>query len=151
MGLIAGSAVETFSNGLLPPLPDEIPITGETALGRVARYARDLRRTYRPLPGPGDEDVRELIGAGRFTVSAHAYTRGIEYILLQPRGEDETFVHPVSAEVTDSVFTAHFADADVAQIVRERDVAVIVITPSAELRCNLDDGRLRRAFDPLRR
>ena len=152
MSMIAGAVGERAANGTLPPLPNDIRVTGEPPLARLAEHARELRRTYRPLPEPDDPAVLEIIGHDLFQVRAWDYVKGIEYIVIRPRGDDDerSIVHPVMLEDRGSAMTAHFVSEHVRRIVADDDVEVIVVTPSGEFRCNLDDRRIRRGFNPLR-
>ena len=150
---LATAVAQRAADGVLPPLPDEIRVTGEPPLARLAEVARQVRRTYRPLPEPDAPAVLEVIGDDLFRLRAWAYVKGIEWIVLRPRGDDDNFeavVQPVAIEDETTFMTAHFAGADVRRILEDGDVQVVVVTPTAELTCNLDDRRLRRGFDPLR-
>ena len=149
---IANAVSQRAANGTLPPLPDDIRVTGAPPLARLAEHALELRRTYRPLPEPNAAAVVEIIGDDLFEVRALDYVKGIEYIAIRPRGDDneQSIVHPVSLEDRGSAMVAHFAAEDVRRIVADTDVQVIVITPSGEFQCNLDDRRIRRGFNPLR-
>ena len=148
---IARAVAKRKADGTLPPLPNGIRVTGQPPLARVAGHARQLRRLYKPLPEPDSADVATLIGKDLFEVRVLDYMKGIEYIVIRRRGGDDeqAIAHPVSLEVGDSAMVAQFASDDVKRIAEDDDVEVILLTPSDQFRCNLDDRKIRRGFNPL--
>jgi len=164
---------EALSTGEGQPLR-AFRIHGQPPLSRVAQEADFARRAYTGRPAP--EDVRDLVGNDVFTVwaepeasgdmrtAANLEATGIETIVVRPRGDSEgrRTVHPLSIETTDGTRTANlfgasidlfgavatFNSDDIQRIVEDADLEALVITRSGEFKCNLDDTRLKRGFNP---
>ena len=149
-------------------------IHGQPPLSRVAQEADFARRAYSGRPEP--DDVRDLVGDDVFTVwaepeadgdmrtAANLEATGIETIVVRPRGDDvgRQTVHPLSVETMDGTTTANlfgasielfgavatFNSDDIRRIVENADLEALVITRTGEFKCNLDDTRLKRGFNP---
>ena len=149
-------------------------IHGQPPLSRVAQEADFARRAYSGRPNP--DDVRDLVGDDVFTVwaepeaagdmrtAANLEATGIETIVVRPRGDSEgrRTVHPLSVETMDGTTTANlfgasidlfgavatFDSDDIRRIVEHADLEALVITRTGEFKCNLDDTRLKRGFNP---
>lgn len=149
-------------------------IHGQPPLSRVAQEADFARRAYSGRPGP--DDVRDLVGDDVFTVwaepeasgdmrtAANLQATGIETIVVRPRGDSEgrRTVHPLSVDMMDGTTTANlfgasielfgavatFNSDDIRRIVEDADLEALVITLNGEFKCNLDDTRLKRGFNP---
>lgn len=147
-------------------------IHGQPPLARVAEEADFARRAYAPRPTP--EDMRPLLGDDVFTIWArpdggldmHTARRlentRIETVVVRPRGR-RNVVQPLSVELMDgetysNLFgasvelvgvVATFDSDAVRAIIAERDLEVLLITAARqEFKCNLDDTRLKRGYDP---
>ena len=149
-------------------------IHGQPPLSRVAQEADFARRAYSGRPVP--DDVRDLVGDDVFTVwvepeaagdmrtAANLEATGIETIVVRPRGDSEgrQTVHPLTIETMDGTTTANlfgasielfgavatFNSDDIRRIVENADLEALVITQTGEFKCNLDDTRLQRGFNP---
>lgn len=138
------------ADGTLPPLPKSIRVTGRPPLARVAGHALQLRRLDQPLPKPDSADVAAIIGEDLFEVRVLDYMKGIEFIMIRPRGGDDSKgILPESIKVEDSAMVAQFASGRVKEISEDGNLEVVVVTPSGKFRCNLDDRNIRRGFNPL--
>ena len=148
---ISRAVAKRKADGTLPPLPNRIRVTGQPPLARVAGHARQLRRLHKPLPEPDSADVAAMIGRDLFEIRVLDYMKGIEFIVIGPRGGDDeqAVALPVALEVGDSAMVAQFAKDDVKRIAEDAEVEVVVVTASGEFRCNLDDRKIRCGFDPL--
>ena len=148
---ISRAAAKRKADGTLPPLPDRIRVRGQPPLACVAGHALQLRRLRKPLPEPDSADAAAMIGRDLFEIRAPDCMKGIEFIVTGPRGGDDeqAVALPVSLEVGDSAMVAQFAKDDVKRIAEDTEVEVVVVTASGEFRCNLDDRKIRRGFDPL--
>lgn len=148
-------------------------VIGHPPLARVAEAARTARETYRP--NPTTEEARDLIGEGVFTVrvipragssmrsAEHLAVMGLQHVVVRPRGDrhGRQTVQPLAVEptsrsignlfgaaVTMEGAVATFHPTRIREIIAEKDLEVIVITDSGdEMKCNLDDTRLKRGFD----
>ena len=96
--------------------------------------------------------------------AANLEATGIETIVVRPRGDNEgrQTVHPLSVETMDGTTTANlfgasielfgavatFNSDDIRRIVENADLEALVITRTGEFKCNLDDTRLKRGFNP---
>ncbi len=164
---------EALSTGEGQPLR-RFRIHGQPPLSRVAQEADFARRAYTGKPTPND--VRDLIGNDVFTVwaepeasgdmrtAANLQATGIETIVVRPRGDSDgaQTVHPLTVETTDGTTEANLFgaaidlfgavatfDSDaIRRIVERRDLEALVITRAGEFKCNLDDTRLKRGFNP---
>ena len=149
-------------------------IHGQPPLARVAQEADFARRAYSGKPNP--DDVRDIVGADVFTIwaepeaegdmrtAANLQATGIETIVVRPRGDSDgrQTVHPLSVETMDGTTTANlfgasidlfgavatFDSDQIRGIIAERDLEALVITQNGEFKCNLDDTRLKRGFNP---
>ena len=149
-------------------------IHGQPALSRVAQEADFARRAYTGKPWP--DDVRDLVEDDVFTVwaepqadgdmrtAANLAATGIDTIVVRPRGDNEgrQTVHPLSIETMDGTTTANlfgasmelfgavatFNSDEIRRIVENTDLEALVITRTGEFKCNLDDTRLKRGFNP---
>ena len=164
---------EALSTGEGQPLR-AFRIHGQPPLSRVAQEADFARRAYTGKPSPND--VRDLVGDDVFTVwaepeavgdmrtAANLQATGIETIVVRPRGDNEgrQTVHPLSVETMDGTTTANlfgasielfgavatFNSDDIRRIVENTDLEALIITQTGEFKCNLDDTRLKRGFNP---
>ena len=149
-------------------------IHGQPPLSRVAQEADFARRAYSGRPTP--DDVRDLVGDDIFTVwaepeaegdmrtAANLQATGIETIVVRRRGDSEGIetVQPLNVELMDGTTTqnlfgasielfgavATFNSDAIRRIIADADLEALVITRGGEFKCNLDDTRLKRGFDP---
>lgn len=149
-------------------------IHGQPPLSRVAQEADFARRAYSGRPTP--DDVRDLVGDDIFTVwaepeaegdmrtAANLQATGIETIVVRRRGDSEGLdtVQPLNVELMDGTTTqnlfgasielfgavATFNSDAIRGIIADADLEALVITQGGEFKCNLDDTRLKRGFDP---
>ena len=149
-------------------------IHGQPPLSRVAQEADFARRAY--ADKPATDDVRDLVGNDVFTIwaepeaegdmrtAANLQATGIETIIVRPRGdsEGERTVQPLSLETMDGTSTdnlwgasielfgavATFDSDAIQNIIADADLEALVITRTGEFKCNLDDTRLIRGFNP---
>ncbi len=154
----------------------EYRITGQPPMARVAEYANGASRRYQPVPEAGDDGIAAIIADDVFTVWADPETdgnmiaaaqlaeTGVEHMVIRRRGdnEGETMVQPLSLELASertvsNLFgssvelqgiVATFASADVRAIAERGDVEAILITTAGEFKCNLDDTRIKRGYNP---
>ena len=152
-------------------------ITGQPPMSRVARYAADARRRYEPTPQPTDDHIVGMISNDVFTLwirpeargsmvtAARLADTGVEHVVIRPRGDKEGryTVQPLTldiagAESVTNLFgasiqlegvVATFSSRDVIAIAEDADVEVILITTGGEFKCNLDDTRIKRGYNPL--
>ena len=152
-------------------------ITGQPPMSRVARYAADARRRYEPAPQPTDDHIVGMVSDDVFTVwiqpdaagsmvtAARLADTGVEHVVIRPRGDKEGryTVQPLTldvagAESVTNLFgasvqlegvVATFASADVIAIAEDTDIEVILVTTGGEFKCNLDDTRMKRGYNPL--
>ncbi len=148
-------------------------------MARVARLAADSRRKYQPAPQATDDHVVGMVAHDVFTVwiqpdadgsmvtAARLADTGVEHVVIRPRGDSEGrfTVQPLTVDVAgaESVtnlfgssvdlqgVVATFASDAVRAIAEDADVEVILITTGGEFKCNLDDTRIKRGYDPLDR
>ena len=153
-------------------------VFGTPPLARVASYVRDAQRRYMPIPAADDPAIDAMLADDVFTVvvrpnvndmvsAARMAETGIEHVVIRQRGDDrgrttvqprtidvagsETMSNLLGASVTLTGVVATFDSDAVLGIVRERDVEAVIITTSGEYRCNLDDTRIKRGYNPPRR
>ena len=152
-------------------------ITGQPPMARVAEYAADLRKRYEPTPEATDDHIVGMVSEDAFTVwirprsagsmvtAARLADTGVEHVVIRPRGDNEgrQTVQPLTIDVAGSStvgnlfgasveltgVVATFASADVIAIAEDADVEVILITTGGEFKCNLDDTRILRGYNPL--
>ena len=164
---------EALSTGEGQPLR-AFRIHGQPPLSRIAQEADFARRAYTGRLTP--DDVRDLVGEDVFTVwaepeatgdmrtAANLEATGIETIVVRPRGDSEGrwTVHPLTVETTDGTTTANLFGASIElfgavatfdsdpirRIVEDADLEALIITRTGEFKCNLDDTRLKRGFNP---
>ena len=155
----------------------EFRITGQPPMSRVARYAADARRRYEPTPQATDDHIVGMVSNDVFTVwirpeargsmvtAARLADTGVEHVVIRPRGdkdgrytvqprtldiaETESVTNLFGASVQLEGVVATFASADVIAIAEDTDVEVILITTGGEFKCNLDDTRIKRGYNPL--
>ena len=143
-------------------------ITGQPPMARVARYAGDARRRDEPTPQATDDHIVAMTADDVFTVwivrTDEMFT-AVEHVVIRPRGDGEGrfTVQPLTIDVAGSEsatnlfgasvelqgVVATFASADVIAIVEDNDVEVILMTTGGEFKCNLDDTRIKRGYNPL--
>ena len=150
-------------------------IHGQAPLARVAQEADFARRRYTSRPTP--DDVRDLLQDDVFTIWAEPDTKGdmrtaqnltatnVETVVIRPRGDSDgrQVVQPLSVDVTDGTVASNlfgasvqvfgvvatFDSAAVREIIAQSDLEVLLITGSREeFKCNLDDTRLQRGYNP---
>ena len=150
-------------------------IHGQAPLARVAQEADFARRQYTGRPTP--DDVRDLLQDDVFTIWAEPDTEGdmrtaqnlaatnVETVVIRPRGDSDgrQVVQPLSVDVTDGTVASNlfgasvqvfgvvaiFDSAAVREIIAQSDLEVLLITGSREeFKCNLDDTRLQRGYNP---
>ena len=150
-------------------------IHGQAPLARVAQEADFARRRYTSRPTP--DDVRDLLQDDVFTIWAEPDTEGdmrtaqnlavtnVETVVIRPRGDSDgrQVVQPLSVDVTDGTVASNlfgasvqvfgvvatFDSAAVREIIAQSDLEVLLITGSREeFKCNLDDTRLQRGYNP---
>ena len=150
-------------------------IHGQPPLARIAQEADFAARRYTGKPSV--DDVRHLIGDNQFTVWAEPDTEGdmrtaanlratrIGTVVGRARGDREgrNVIQPLSVEIMDGSVTSNLHGASVEifgvmatfdseavqAIIAEKDFEVLVITDSREeFKCNLDDTRLKRGYNP---
>ena len=148
-------------------------IRGQSPLARVAEEADFARRAYAPRPSAADmygmleDDVFTIWArpAGGFSLQTAARLENtrIETVVVRPRGRRDA-VQPLSVELMDgetysNLFgasielfgvVAAFDSAAIRGIIADRDLEVLLITAARqEFKCNLDDTRLKRGYDPV--
>jgi hypothetical protein len=157
----------------------EYEILGQSPLARVADFAEGAKARYQPIPTAEDDHILEILSDNIFTVwavpdaggsmttAARLADTGVEHVVIRPRGDKQgrATVQPLTVDVAgvDTVsnlfgmsvqlegIVATFASDDVINIVKIRDVEVILITTSGEFKCNLDYKRIMRGYrTPLR-
>ena len=150
-------------------------IHGQPPLARVAQEADFSRRRYAPRPTP--DDVRDLLEDDVFTIWAEPDADGdmrtasnlqatnVETVVIRPRGDKDgrQVVQPLTVDVTDGTVTSNlfgasvqifgvvatFSSDAVREIIAQEDMEVLLITGSGEeFKCNLDDSRLKRGYNP---
>ena len=150
-------------------------IHGQPPLARVAQEADFSRRRYVPRPTP--DDVRDLLGDDVFTIWAepdagrnmrtaiNLRATNVETVVIRPRGDKDgrQVVQPLTVDVTDGTVTSNlfgasvqlfgvvatFSSDAVREIIAQEDLEVLLITGSGEeFKCNLDDSRLKRGYNP---
>ena len=152
----------------------EFRIHGQPPLSRVAQEADFARRAYSGKPMP--DDVRDLVGNDVFTIwaepeaegdmrtAANLQATGIETVVVRPRGDGdgEHTVQPLTVEMLDGTATqnlfgasielfgavATFDSDAIRAIIEHADLEALVITQAGEFKCNLDDTRLKRGYNP---
>ena len=152
-------------------------ITGQPPMARVARYTADAGRRYEPTPGATDDYIVGMVTNDVFTVwiepdsggsmvtAARLADTGVEHVVIRPRGDNEgrRTVQPLTLDVAGAAavsnlfgasvdlqgVVATFASADVIAIAEDNDVEVILVTTGGEFKCNLDDTRILRGYNPL--
>ncbi len=152
-------------------------IHGQPPLARVAQEADFARRRYTGRPAAAD--VRDMLADDVFTIwaepdagadmrtAANLQATSVQTVVVRARGDNEgrNVVQPLSVDVTDgstasNVFgasvqlfgvVATFDSARVQEIIAQRDLEVLLITSGEEFKCNLDDTRLKRGYNPERR
>lgn len=145
-------------------------------MSRVARYAADVRRRYEPTPQATDDHIVGMVSddvftlwiqpdaAGSMVTAARFADTGVEHVVIRPRGDKEgrQTVQPLTLDVAGESVTnlfgasvqlegvvATFASADVIAIAEDKDIEVILVTTGGEFKCNLDDTRIKRGYNPL--
>ena len=148
-------------------------IHGQPPLARVAEEADFARRAYAPRPAP--DDVRGMLVDDVFTIfarpdggtdmrtAARLENTRIETVVVRPRGRRDA-VQALSVELMDGQTYSNLFGASVElvgviatfdsdairAIIAERDLEVLLITAARqEFKCNLDDTRLKRGYDPV--
>ena len=152
-------------------------IVGQPPMARVARYAADARRRYEPTPQATDDHIVGMTSDDVFTVwirpeangsmitAARLADTGVEHVVIRPRGDREGryTVQPRTIDVAGSEsatnlfgtsvqlegVVATFASEDVISIAENADVEVLLVTTGGEFKCNLDDTRILRGYNPL--
>ena len=167
---------ESLSTGEGQPLR-KWRIHGQPPLARVAQEADFAARRYTGKPSP--DDVRDLIGDNLFTVWAEPDTGAdlrtaanlratqIGTVVGRARGDRDgrNVLQPLSVELMDGTVSSNlygasvevfgvvatFDSAAVQEIIAQKDFEVLVITDTREeFKCNLDDTRLKRGYNPPR-
>ncbi len=152
-------------------------IVGQPPMARVALYAADARRRYEPTPQATDDHIVGMVANDVFTIriwprsdgsmitAARLADTGVEHIVIRPRGDNDGryTVQPLTLDVAGSEtvgnlfgataelqgVVATFASSDVRTIAEDNDVEVILVTTGGEFKCNLDDTRILRGYNPL--
>ncbi len=152
-------------------------ITGQPPMARVADYAAGALKRYLPAPQSTDENIVQMVSDDVFTVwirpdsdgsmitAARLADTGVEHVVIRPRGDKEGRLtsQPLTLDVAGSESAANlfgasfelqgvvatFASADVQAIAKDNDIEVILITSGGEFKCNLDDTRILRGYNPL--
>lgn len=152
----------------------QFQITGQSPMARVARYAAGVARRYEPTPQATDDHIVGMISDDVFTVRVRPRTggsmitasrladTGVQHVVVRPRGGGRA-VQPLAIDVagTETVsnlfgaavelqgVVATFDSADVRAIAEDKDVEVVLVTTGGEFKCNLDDTRIMRGYNPL--
>ena len=167
-----------FNDGLTGETSERrgFQITGQPPMARVATVAAGARRLYLPAPEATNDRIVSIVRDDVLTIRIVPITRartavtladtGIEQVVIRPRGDNgggRRTVQPLTLDVagSDSVtklfgasvdlegVVATFASTDVIAIAEDADVEVILITTAGEFKCNLDDTRILRGYNPL--
>ena len=139
-------------SGIVPgrPTPAGLPTAGRDG-STTLRPDRDLRRGVpHPLdchrhsirrvgPTPGRRRVPPAAAGKRYTVQP---------LTLDVAGS-ETVGNLFGATAELQGVVATFASSDVRTIAEDNDVEVILVTTGGEFKCNLDDTRILRGYNPL--
>ena len=122
--------------------PDRVfRVQGMPPLANVAFYASNsFGRVYQPPPEATDPVIVEMMAdAHTFWVLVQVDGRtSIDHIVL--RHSSET-AHATEIRALTRGVAAAFASTDVIALAKKDDVEVIVITPTGEQKCKLDDTR----------
>ena len=103
--------------------------------------------------------------AGDMRTAANLEATNVETVVIRPRGDKggRQVVQPLSVEVTDGTVASNlfgasvqifgvvatFSSDAVREIIAQNDMEVLLITGSREeFKCNLDDTRLQRGYNP---
>ena len=86
-------------------------------------------------------------GSPRLTPVPRTFNPAPLGVSLTLASETATNLFGASMELQGVVAT--FASADVQAIAARGDVEAILITTAGEFKCNLDDTRIKRGYDPL--
>ena len=127
-------------------------VVGLSPLAIVAINAREHAEKYLPAPTPTES--AETVERDVFLVVVSAPTlmsdAPLKHVVLQPRGSKnrQQIVQPLNAEFEATTAVAIFDSATVLQIAERKDVQVVIVTGAGEMKCNLDDKRIRRAYSP---
>ena len=151
-------------------------IAGYAPLARVASYAEQSKARYEPTPEPTDDHIVGMLADDVFSVTIMPNSRGsmvtaarladtgVQHVVVRPRGDKEgrETVQPLTVELSGSSTASNlfgssvelhgviatFPSADVIEIAEKADVEVILVTTAGEFKCNLDDTRILRGYDP---
>ena len=127
--------------------------------------------TLPPLASSRREDTRIPAGSEthEFWPNGHnscgcTQATGIETVVVRPRGDGdgEHTVQPLTVEMLDGTATqnlfgasielfgavATFDSDAIRAIIEHADLEALVITRAGEFKCNLDDTRLKRGYNP---
>ena len=121
-------------------------VQGMPPLANVAFYASNsFGRVYQPPPEATDPVIVEMMAdAHTFWVLVQVDGRtSIDHIVL--RHSSET-AHATEIRALTRGVAAAFASTDVIALAKKDDVEVIVITPTGEQKCKLDDTRILRGY-----
>ncbi len=121
-------------------------VQGMPPLANVAFYAyNSFGRVYQPPPEVTDPVIVEMMAdAHTFWVLVQVDGgTSIDHIVL--RHSSET-AHATEIRALTRGVAAAFASTDVIALAKKDDVEVIVITPTGEQKCKLDDTRILRGY-----
>ena len=164
-GLTGGGArIETYS------------VSGMSPLARAADIAREHANKHMPPPQPTDVSV--TVGRDVFTVhispqagtmsgAANLAAEPVKHVVLRPHGakNGRGTIQPLEVAQANSVTyqnlfgarfeatgaVALFDSGAVLQVARRKDVEVVIVTSDGEMKCKLDDKRIRRGYNPVDR
>ena len=129
-----------------------VRVVGLSPLAIVAINAREHAEKYLPAPtlaasaGTVERDVFIVVVSAPDLMS----DAPLKHVVIRPRGSKnrQEVVQPLNAEVEAKTAVAIFDSAAVLQIAERKDVQVMIVTGAGEVKCNLDDKRIRRAYSP---
>ena len=125
----------------------EIDVTFTTTRGLIALRARESAISVEAVAP--EERAHAAWFFVRPRVRGASASDFVSNIAIRPRREDGPMFQPLVLSFDGPTASAMFRMPDVDGIVRQldRDLDVVITTPSRERRCHLNRGRVRRALD----